>query len=69
MIYIYLFLIFFSLGVLFFYTKELKSTIQFKRKYNIQTNTSSVEIITDIAVYALSVINISICVWALFGII
>lgn len=69
MVYIYLFLIFFSLGVLFFYTKELKSTIRFKRKYNIKTNTSSVEIITDIAVYTLSVINISICVWALFGII
>lgn len=58
MVYTYLFLIFFSLGLLCFYTK-----------YNIKNNTSSVETIIDIAVYTLSVINISICVWALFGII
>lgn len=69
MVYIYLFLIIFTLGILFFYTKEIKSSIRFKRKNNIKTNNSSVEIITDIAVYTLSVINISICVWALLGII
>lgn len=69
MVYIYLFLIIFTLGILFFYTKELNSTIRFKRKYNIKTNTSSVEIITYIVVYTLYVINIGICVWTIFGII
>lgn len=58
MVYIYLFLIVFSLCILCFYTK-----------YNIKTITSGVEKIIDIAVYTLSVINIGICVWALFGII
>lgn len=58
MVYIYLFLIIFTLCLLYFYTK-----------YNIKTNTSTGEIIIDIAVYTLSVINIGICVWALFGII
>lgn len=69
MVYIYLFLIIFTLGILFFYTKEIKSSIRFKRKNNIKTNISSFDIISDTVVYTLSVINISICVWALFGII
>lgn len=66
---IYLFLIFFSLGILWFYTDSNISSIRFKRKYNIKPSMTSVEIITGITVYTLSIINISICVWALFGII
>lgn len=68
MVYSFLFLIFFILCLLCFYTKEHKSTIQFKRKYNIQTNMSSVNIIAHIIVYTLGIIDISICVWALFNI-
>ena len=66
--YCYLFLIFFIAFLLCFYTKEYKSTIQFIRKYNLQTNTSSVNIIANIIVYTLGIIDISICIWALFNI-
>ena len=54
--------------VLFFYTKGIILTIQFKKKYNIKTSTSSVEIISHILVYTFSLVNIGICVWALFNI-
>ena len=67
MLYIFSIIIFIII-VLFFYTKGIISTIQFKKKYNIKTSTSSVEIICHILVYTFSLVNIGICVWALFNI-
>lgn len=60
-------LIFLILVVLYFYTKSIISSIHFKRKYNIKTSISHIEIIGHIIVYTLSLINIGICVWALFS--
>lgn len=67
MLYIF-FIIILIIFVLFFYTKGIISSIQFKKKYNIKTSTSSVEIICHILVYTFSLVNIGICVWALFNI-
>ena len=67
MLYIFSIIIF-IIFVLFFYTKGIILAIQFKKKYNIKTSTSSVEIIGHILVYTFSLVNIGICVWALFNI-
>lgn len=54
--------------VLFFYTKGIISSIQFKKKYNIKTSISSDEIISHVIVYTSSFMSISACIWALFNI-
>ena len=50
--------------VLFFYTKGIMSSIRFKRKYNIKDSFTIVHVV----VYTISLIDIGICVWALFKI-
>lgn len=64
----YLLLIILIVLVLFFYTKGIISSIRFNRKYNIKTSISSDETTSHIVVYTLILINIGICVWALFNI-
>lgn len=65
--YSYCILIFLTLCVLCFYAKSMISSILFKRKYNIKISISSVEIIGLIFVCIVGIINIGICVWALFN--
>lgn len=48
-------------------TYSIISSIRFKRKYNIKPTMTSVEIIGHIVVYTVGIINIGICVWALFN--
>lgn len=67
MTHICLFLIFFTLGVLCYYTKCVVSSIRFKRKYNIKPSMTSVEINGFILIYTVCFINIGICIWALFN--
>ena len=67
MTHICLFFIFFTIGLLCFYTKCVVSSIQFKRKYNIKPNITSVEIIGIIVIYTIGLIDIGICVWPLFN--
>lgn len=54
--------------ILFSYTKGIVSSIRFNKKYNIKPSICSDEIIGHIVVYTLILINIGICVWALFNI-
>lgn len=65
--YSYFILIFLTLCVLCFYAKSMISSILFKRKYNIKTSISNVEIIGLIVICTVGIINIGICVWALFN--
>lgn len=62
-----LYLLILTVFILFFYTKGIIKSIQFKKKYNIKTGISSVEIICHIIAYTFGFIDISVCIWALFN--
>lgn len=65
MIYICIIISIFS--ILCYCTYSTISSIRFKRKYNIKPIMTSVQIIGHIVVYTAGIINIGICVWALFN--
>ena len=65
MIYICIIISIFS--ILCYCTYKMISSIRFKRKYNIKPSMTSVEILGHIVVYTVGLINIGICVWALFN--
>jgi hypothetical protein len=65
---LYCFLIILIELILYFYTCGVISSIRFKKKYNIKTSISAEELITHITVYTFSIINMSVCIWALFNI-
>lgn len=54
-------------SILCYCTYCIISSIQFKRKRNIQPIMTSVQIIGHIVVYTVGLIDIGICVWALFN--
>lgn len=64
----YSLLIIFIVLVVFFYTKEIISSIRFRKKYNIKPYLCSDEIIGHVVIYTLIFLNIGVCVWALFNI-
>lgn len=63
----YFWLLIFVVLVLFFYIKWIIESIQFKKKYNIKTSISSVEIICHVIACTFCFIDITGCVWALFN--
>jgi hypothetical protein len=65
---LYCFLIIFIGLILYFYTNRVISSIRFKKKYNIKTSISAEELISHVVVYTLCIMNISVCIWALFNI-
>lgn len=65
MIYICIIISIFS--ILCYCTYSTISSIRFKRKYNIKPIITSVQIIGHIVVYTAGIINIGICIWALFN--
>lgn len=65
MIYICIIISIFS--ILCYCTYSMISSIQFKRKHNIQPIMTSVQIIGHIVVYTAGLIDIGICIWALFN--
>lgn len=65
MIYICIIISIFS--ILCYCTYSTISSIRFKRKYNIKPIMTSVQIIGHIVVYTAGIINIGICVWALYN--
>lgn len=64
----YSLLIIFLVLVVFFYTKGIISSIRFNKKYNIKPRICIDEIIGHVVIYTLSLLNIGVCVWALFNI-
>lgn len=60
-------IIIFIFSILCYCTYSTISSIRFKRKYNIKPSMTSVEIIGLIVIYTVGLINIGICVWALFN--
>jgi hypothetical protein len=64
---IYISIIIFILLTLCYCTYSMVSSICFKRKHNIKPIMTSVQIIGHIVVYMGGIINIGICVWALFN--
>lgn len=64
---IYIFIIISIFSILCYCTYSMISSIRFKRKYNIKPIMTSVQIIGHIVVYTAGIINIGICVWALFN--
>lgn len=54
-------------SILCYCTYSMVSSIRFKRKHNIKPSMTSVEIFGHIVVYTGGIINIGICVWALFN--
>lgn len=64
---IYSCIIIFIFLTLCYCTYNMVSSIRFKRKHNIKPIMTSVQIIGHIVVYMGGIINIGICVWALFN--
>lgn len=64
---IYSCIIVFIFLILCYCTYSIISSIRFKRKYNIKPIMTDVQIIGYIVVYTVGIINIGICVWALFN--
>ena len=67
MIFIFLTLCIFIFLALCYCTYDMVSLIGFKRKHIIKPIMTSVQIIGHIVVYTAGIINIGICVWALFN--
>lgn len=65
---LYCFLIILIELILYFYTNGVISSIRFKKKYNIKTSISIEELISHVVIYTLCIMNIGVCVWALFNI-
>lgn len=64
---IYICIIISMFSILCYCTYSMISSIRFKRKYNIKPSMTSVEIFGLIGIYTFGLINIGICVWALFN--
>lgn len=66
--YIYFILLLLSLWLLWFYTKCIfAETIRFKRNHNLKIRFSDAEIIIHIVAYTFGIMDIGICIWALFN--
>jgi hypothetical protein len=65
---LYCFLIILIELILYFYTCGVISSIRFKKKYNVKTSLSAEELTSHVVVYTLCIMNIGVCIWALFNI-
>ena len=64
---IYIFIIISIFSILCYCTYSMISSIRFKRNHNIKPIMTSVQIIGLIVIYTVGIIDIGICVWALFN--